>query len=129
MKNTVRTVILDIYALLAALCSFRLLCRRRAILALLYPERVLALEQGVLLFDWRPFPGRLNPPKPGLLGGARSDLRVASFERGSGPVLVVSSQVTGLDMDILFKRRNSNSSGGHSPDDYFPWLRSNPAGS
>jgi hypothetical protein len=44
MKNTVRTVILDIYSLLAALCSFRLLRRRRAILALLYPERVLPFE-------------------------------------------------------------------------------------
>ena len=55
MKNTVHTVILDIYSLLAALCSFRLLCRRRAILALLYPERFLAFEQSSLLFDGQSF--------------------------------------------------------------------------
>ena len=128
MKNIVCGVIFDIYAILAALCSFRLLFRRRTRLALPSPERVLAFEQGSLLFDGRAFPCRLNPPKPGLPWGARSDLRLAYFGRGSGAGLVVSSQVRRLDTDILFKRRNSNAGGGHSPDHDLPWHRSNSAG-
>src|SRR5271165_2634365 len=97
MNNTVSTVILDIYSLLAALCSFRLLCRRRAILALPYPERGLAFAQGSLLLDGRAVPCRLNPAKPRLPRGARADLRVAYFGRGSGPGMVVSAQIRRLD--------------------------------
>jgi len=55
MKNTVHGVNFGNYAILAALCSFCLLHRRRAGPALPSPERVLAFEQGALLFD-----GRIN---------------------------------------------------------------------
>ena len=108
MKNIVYSVILVNYAIFATLCSFRLLFRCRTVLALPSPERVFAFEQGALLFAGRAFPCRLDTPKPGLPRGAGSDLRVAYFGRGSGAGLVVSSQFTGLDPDILFKHRNSN---------------------
>src|SRR5271165_4046668 len=128
MNNTVSTVIIDIYSLLAALCSFRLLCRRRAILALLYPERVFDFEQDALLIDGRPFPCRLDTPEPGLPRGARPNLRVASFARGSGTGVVVSSTLLDPDKDIVFKRRYSNTCRGHPSDRHLPWCSSNPAG-
>jgi hypothetical protein len=104
MKNSELGVIFDNYAILAALCSFCLLFRPRVSLALPAPERVLAFEQGSLLLDGRAFPGRLNTRKPGLPWGARSDLCLADFGRGSGAGLVGSSQGRRLDPDILFKR-------------------------
>ena len=91
MENIESTVDFDIYAILAALCSFRLLCRRRAILALPFPETVLVFEQSALLFDRRPFPCGLNTPKLGLPWGARSDIRLAHLGRGSGAGVAVSS--------------------------------------
>ena len=91
MKNIVRSVILYIYTVLAALGSFRLLFRRRTRLALLSPEGVFPSEQGSLLFDGRAFPCRLSCPKPGLSWGAGSDIRVDSFGRGSAAGVVVPS--------------------------------------
>ena len=91
MENIVHRVILDIYTSLAALGSFRLLFRRRTCLALLSPEGVFPSEQGSLLFDGRAFPCRLSCRKPGLSWGAGSDIRVASFGRGSGAGVAVSS--------------------------------------
>ena len=69
---------------MAALCSFRLLFRRRFSLTLFYPETVLAFEQSSLCLDGGAFPCRLNSPKPGLPWGARSNFRLAYFGRGSG---------------------------------------------
>ena len=103
MKNIVRGVIFDNYAILAALGSFCLLLRRRVGLAISYPDRVLAFAQVSLLFDRRAFPGRLNPPKPGLPWGARADFRVGYFGRGSGPGMVVPAQVRRPDTRIPFE--------------------------
>src|SRR5580704_4862076 len=128
MKNTVIGANLGTYAILAALYSFCFLFRRRISPSLLSPDRILAFEQGSFLIDRRPCPGRLNPSKPGLPWGARSDIRVAYFGRGSGAGLVVPSQIRRLGRDTLFKRRYSSTGGGHSPDDHLPWIRSNSAG-
>jgi hypothetical protein len=125
MNNIVNGVILDIYALLAALCSFRLLFRGGSLFALSYPERVLAFEQSSILFLRRPFPSRLDTPKPGLPWDARPNIRVADFGHHSRTGLVLSSQVRCLETDILFKPRHSSSRGGHSPDNNLPWLRAN----
>src|SRR5580704_8393758 len=65
---------------------------------------------------------------PGLPWGAGSDLRLASFGRGSGAAVAVSPQIRRLATDMLFKRRNSDAGRGHSPDDHLPWRRSNSSG-
>ena len=128
MKDIVITVIIDIYVIFAALRPLRLLCGGRSILTLPDPERVLAFEQSALLVDGRAFHGRLNTPKPGLPWGACSDICVAYLGSGSGPGVVVSPQFRRLDTEMLCKRRNSHSGGGHSPDHNFSWDRSNSAG-
>ena len=103
MKNIVRSVILDNYAIFATLCSVRLLFRPRTLLPLPPPERVFTFEQGALLIDGWPLPGRLDTPEPGLPRGAGSNICLAYFGRGSGAGVVVSSQVGRLDTNILFK--------------------------
>ena len=129
MKNTVIGANFGNYPILAALCSFRLLFRRRIGVALLFTERVLTFERSSLRLHGWAFPCGFDSPKPGLPRGAGANFRLAYFGRGSGAGLVVSSQVPGLDPDILCKRRNSYTRSGHSPDHHLPWRRSNPAGS
>src|SRR5260370_39662601 len=128
MNNIVSSDIFDNRAVLAIPRSFRLLFSRRSFLALPYPQRILAFEQSAFLFEGRAFPCRLDTPKPGLSWSSRSDIRLASFGRGSGAGVVVSSQGPESDTDILFKRRYSCASGGRSPDHNIPRHRSDSAG-
>jgi len=128
MIFTVNSAAFDIYASLAALCSFCLLFRRRVELALPSPERVLAFEEGSLLGTGWSFPGGLSTPKPGLPWGAHSNIGVAYFGRDSAAGVVVSTNVRRLGAETLFKLRNSNAGGGHSPDHHLPWHRSSTAG-
>ena len=79
MKNTEIGVIFDNYSVVAALCSFRLLFRRRVGLALSSPKRVPAFQQGFLLFDGRALPFGLGSPKPSPPWGSRPDFRPAQF--------------------------------------------------
>lgn len=90
MKNIVNSDILDIHALLADLYPFPLLFRPRAGFPLPTPKRALAFAQSLLVGRGRVFSRCLNCSKPGLLWGARPDLRMASFGRCSGAGMVVS---------------------------------------
>ena len=128
MNNMVSGVTLDIYALLAAPCSFRLLFRRGFSLAHPSPESVFLIEQSALLFHGWPFPCCLNTSKPGLPRRARSDIRVAYFGRGSPASVVVPSQVGRLETGVVFGPGYSNADGGHSRDNNFSWHSSNTAG-
>jgi hypothetical protein len=76
---------------------------RRANLAISDPKRIFALAQSTVLFDRRPFPGHLSPPKPGLPRGAGADLRVDYFGRGTGAGLAVPAQVRRLQPGNLFE--------------------------
>ena len=129
MENIINCVHIGNYVAMATLCSFCLLFSSRSGLGLLYPEGVLAFEQGALLAAGRPFPGRLDSPEPGLPWGARSNFRLASFGRGFRSGMVLPSQARSLDKDVLFQRRASYPDGGRRPDHNLPWDRSNPAGS
>ena len=79
MNNIVNGVFINGYAVLAALCSFRLLFRSRFDLALFYPERVFAFEQSALHVVGRIFPARPDRPEPGLPSHPGPDLRVVAF--------------------------------------------------
>src|ERR1700693_5521424 len=122
MMDTIdNSVGIDIYTLLAALCSFCLLFRRRVSLALPYPERVFAFEQNPLHFDRRPFSCRPDTTKPGLSWGARSGIRLVCFGRRSGAGLALSSQFPGPATKILCRCRNSNAGGRRPPEPHLPW--------
>src|SRR5580658_9839443 len=101
MKNIVSGVDLCNYAILATVCSFRLLFRCRTSPALSPPERILPFEQDSLLLDGRAFPGRLGPPKPDLPWGAGANFRLACSGSGPGAALVVSSPAAGPNPDIV----------------------------
>jgi hypothetical protein len=104
MKNIVGSVFIGHYAVLAALCPFRLFFKPRTGFAFFYPERVLPLEQDAVLFVGRPFSARFSRSKPRLPWSAGPNLGLAAFGRSSPANMVLSSQDRPLDTGILFKR-------------------------
>ena len=118
--NTAIGDIVDIHYILAALCSFCLLCSRRAGLSIPSAESHVAFAQGAFLIHGRAFSAGFSTPKSVLPRGTGANIRLDRLRRGFDTGLVVSAPLLRQDRDLLFRPRHSSVGNAPSPDHNLP---------